>query len=89
MWNVDYFRQHGDALLRLSRAVGDPEVSARLQEMADEIRIMVSVAQVAGLAADIDRTARRGAASSSAEVVPLKTKEGRLPRRQAGSSSGP
>jgi hypothetical protein len=84
MWNIDYFRQHGDALLRLSRAVGDPEVSARLQEMADEIRILVSVAQVAGLAADFDRTARPSLASSPAEVVPFKTKEGRSARRQIG-----
>jgi hypothetical protein len=51
MWKAEYLRDHVEALKRLSRAASDPELSAKLQEMADEFRIMISVAAVADLAA--------------------------------------
>jgi hypothetical protein len=53
MLTAEHLRHHIDALLRLSRDAKDPAVSAKLQEMADELRIMVSVADVAELAADL------------------------------------
>jgi hypothetical protein len=55
MLQVEYLRHQSDALLRLSQEVEKSEVSAELQEMADELRIMVSVADVTSLAADLDR----------------------------------
>jgi hypothetical protein len=55
MLQVEYLRHQADALLRLSQEVEKSEVSAELQEMADELRIMVSVADVTSLAADLDR----------------------------------
>ena len=55
MLQVEYARHQSDDLLRLFQEVEKSEVSAKLQEMADELRIMVSVADVASLAADLDR----------------------------------
>jgi hypothetical protein len=53
MLTAEYLRHHIDALLRLSRDVRDPAVSAKLQVITDEFRIIVSVADVTGLAADL------------------------------------
>jgi hypothetical protein len=70
---AEYLRHHIDALLRLSRDVKDPAVSAKLQEMADEFRIIVSVADITGLAADLDRNSLPSVPpSATAEVVPFK-----------------
>ena len=55
MLQVEYLRNQSDALLRLSQVVEKSEVSEKLQEMADELRFMVSVAEVTSLAADLDR----------------------------------
>jgi hypothetical protein len=55
MLQVEYLRRQSDALLRLSQEVEKSEVSAELQEIADELRIIVSVADVTSLAADLDR----------------------------------
>jgi hypothetical protein len=55
MLQVEYLRHQSDALLRLSQRVEESEFSAELQEMADELRIMASVADVTSLAADLDR----------------------------------
>jgi hypothetical protein len=52
---VEHLRHQSDALLRLSQEVDKSEVSAELQEIADELRIIVSVADVTSLAADLDR----------------------------------
>ena len=59
MLQVEYLRHQSDALLRLSRGVEETEVSAKLREMADEFRIMVSVADVVGLATDLNRDGPR------------------------------
>ena len=53
MLSAEYLRHHIEVLLRLSREVRDPAVSAKLQVIADEFRIIVSVADVTGLAADL------------------------------------
>jgi hypothetical protein len=52
MLKPEYFRHHVGALLRLSRDVKDTALSERLQDMADEIRAMVSVDDVRVLAVD-------------------------------------
>jgi hypothetical protein len=49
----EYLRMHIDALLRLSHAARDRAVAIELREMADECRIMLSVANINELAADI------------------------------------
>ena len=48
---------HIDALLRLSHDAGDRAISAKLREMADEFRIMVSVADVSDFAAAVSKSA--------------------------------
>jgi hypothetical protein len=56
MLTAEYLRYHIDALLRLSRDTKDPAASAKLQEMADELRIIVSVSEIveiAGMAAGL------------------------------------
>ena len=55
MLQVEYLRHQADALLRLSQEVEKSVISGKLQEIADELRIMVSVADVTSLAADLDR----------------------------------
>ena len=50
MLSAEYLRYHIDALLGLSRGTKDPAASAKLQEMADELRIIVSVTEIAGCA---------------------------------------
>jgi hypothetical protein len=55
MLQVEYLRHQSDVLLRLSQEVEKSEVSAELQEIADELRIIASVADVTSLAADLDR----------------------------------
>jgi hypothetical protein len=42
MMPPEYLRKHIDALLRLSHDVKDRAVAAKLREMADECRIMLS-----------------------------------------------
>jgi hypothetical protein len=62
MLPTKYLLNHIEALLRLSHDVKDRAVSAKLQEMADEFRIMVSVADITDLAARL-----------SQNIVPLAT----------------
>lgn len=54
-----YFLDHIDALLLLSHDLDleDREVAAKLREMADELRMMISVADVADLAAALNDNA--------------------------------
>jgi hypothetical protein len=84
MLTPEYLRYHIDALLGLSHGVDDPVVSAKLAEMADELRIMVSVAAVAGLAADM-KTIAFPSLPRPAEVVPFKRQRS-PPARQRGRS---
>jgi hypothetical protein len=84
MLTPEYLRQHIDALLHLSDGVHDPVVSAKIAEMADELRIMVSVAAITGLAADI-KTIDLPSLPRPAEVVPFKRQD-RPPARQRGRS---
>ena len=51
MLPTNYLLNHIDALLRLSHDARDQVVSAKLREMADEFRIVVSVADISDFAA--------------------------------------
>jgi len=44
-------RDHADALKRLSGISREPAVAAKLEELVDELRIMISVAEISDLAA--------------------------------------
>jgi hypothetical protein len=55
MLSARYLRDHIDALIRLSHEVQDRAASAKLREMADELRIMVSVAAVTDLVATLHK----------------------------------
>jgi hypothetical protein len=89
MLTAEYLRHHIDALLRLSRDARYPAVSAKLQEMADELRIMVSVADVAELAADLKGNDIPSAPSPlpprPADIVPFKRQERRSARHRRRS----
>jgi hypothetical protein len=50
MLQVEHLRYQSDALLRLFQEVEKSDISAELQEIADELRIIVSVAAVTSLA---------------------------------------
>ena len=55
MLQTKYLLDHIDALLRLSHDAGDRVISAKLREMADEFRIMVSVADISNMAATLSK----------------------------------
>jgi hypothetical protein len=55
MLSTRYLLDHIDALIRLSHEVQDRTASANLREMADELRIMVSVADVTDLVATLHK----------------------------------
>jgi hypothetical protein len=57
MLPTKYLLNHIDALLRLSHDVRDRAASAKLREMADEFRIMVSVADITEFAAALNGNA--------------------------------
>ena len=77
MVQTEYLLNHIDSLLRLSYDVQDRAVSAKLREMADEIRIMVSVADIAGLAASLSKNASPpapiGASAAPSETLEVAT----------------
>jgi hypothetical protein len=57
MLPAKHLLNHIEALLRLSHDAKDRAVSAKLREMADEFRIMVSVADVTDFAAELSQKA--------------------------------
>src|SRR5215472_3430372 len=76
MLSTSYLLDHIDALIRLSQEVQDRMASAKLREMADELRIMVSVADVTDLVATLRKN-----------VVPeLASAKQKLPRTTSAKS---
>jgi hypothetical protein len=59
---LEHLRKHIDALLALSYDVKDPEASARLRELADECRLMLSLADISELSAGLARKSGSGGA---------------------------
>ena len=53
MMHLEYLRKHVDALVALSHDAKDRAVSARLRELADECRIMLSLADVSEVVAGV------------------------------------
>jgi hypothetical protein len=64
MVSTRHLLDHIDALVRISHDIPDRAISAKLREMADELRILVSVADVAALASTL------GAAPALARPAP-------------------
>jgi hypothetical protein len=58
MMHLEYLRKHIDALLALSHDVRDPAVSAKLQELADGCRIILSSADIVDLVEGLKEEAR-------------------------------
>jgi hypothetical protein len=65
MVSTKYLLDHIDGLLRLSHDAKDRAISAKIREMADELRIMISVADVTDWAATLS------SASASSVAVPV------------------
>jgi hypothetical protein len=80
MLQTKYLLDHIDALLLLSHDVKDRAVSAKLREMADELRIMVSVADITDLAAALNPNALPSA-SGSIGPGPVSSRTLRVPRK--------
>jgi hypothetical protein len=77
---------HIEALLRLSRDVKDRAISAKIREMADELRILISVADVSDLAAGLSSASVAVSASNEMVTALYETKPKRR-RRQKESAS--
>jgi hypothetical protein len=56
MMHLEYLRKHIDALVALSHDVKDRAVSARLRELADECRIMLSLADVSEVVTGVNKS---------------------------------
>jgi len=57
MLQTEYLLNHIDALLRLSHEIKERAVSAKLRQLADELRIAVSVTDIADVAATLNHGA--------------------------------
>jgi hypothetical protein len=68
MSQARHLRDHVDALTRLSRHVKEPE---DLQEIADELRIMASVAYVVNFAATLDQNVGAKVSDLTSHDAPL------------------
>jgi hypothetical protein len=64
-----YLLDHIDALLLLSHDVRDRAIAARLREMADEFRIMVSVADISNLAATLSKNSAPAAPLAPSDAI--------------------
>jgi hypothetical protein len=53
----EFLRRHIDDLVALSHNTKDRAVSGRLRELADECRIMLSLADISDLAAGLNKNA--------------------------------
>jgi hypothetical protein len=74
---------HIDALLRLSHDAGDRAISAKLRQLADEFRIMVSVADISDFAATVSKGATPTAPASDVIGPDAGAKAAPTPARDA------
>jgi hypothetical protein len=72
---------HIEALLRISHDVKDRAISAKLREMADELRILISVADVTNLAATFGPTPPVAPAAPNEMVAALYESKPKRKRR--------
>ena len=87
MVSTKYLLDHIEALLRLSHDVKDPEISAKIREMADELRIMIAVADVADLAAILSSASSVAVPVSNEIVTALYETKPKRRRRAKESAS--
>jgi hypothetical protein len=83
---------HIEALLRLSHDVKDRAISAKIREMADELRILISVADVTDMAATLSSTSSVAVPDSNEIVTALygtKPKRRRRAKEGASDASSP
>jgi hypothetical protein len=81
MLPAKHLLNHIEALLRLSHDARDRAVSAKLREMADEFRIMVSVADVTDFAAELSQKAVPAATVDQGPLFTRQRSDGGLRRR--------
>jgi hypothetical protein len=92
MVSTKHLLDHIEALLRLSHDVKDPAISAKIREMADELRILISVADVTELAATLSRASSVAVPLSNEIVAALygtKPKRRRRAKERASDASSP
>ena len=70
MLRAELLRDHLEALRRVSRVSNEPAVAQRLELLADELRIMISVAAVTDLASEQETPARKALAPPHAAAAP-------------------
>ncbi len=78
---------HIAALLRLSDDIEDRAISAKIREMADELRILISVADVTDLAAVLSNASSAAAPASNEFVTALYETKPKRRRRATESAS--
>ena len=84
MVSTKYLLDHIEALLRLSHDAKDPAISAKIREMADELRIMISVADVTDLAAILSNASSAATPVANEMVTAL---YGTKPKRRRAKES--
>jgi len=89
MLSTRYLLDHIDALIRLSHEVQDRAASAKLREMADELRIVLSVADVTDLVATLHKNVIPAASAlfGTHAVAPESARKS-CPELQVPSQSG-
>jgi hypothetical protein len=78
---------HIEALLRLSHDVKDRAISAKIRETADELRILISVADVTDLAAGLSNASSVAAPAPNEMVAALYGTKPKRRRREKESAS--
>jgi hypothetical protein len=71
MVQTKHLLDHIEALLRISHDISDRAIAAKLREMADELRILVSVADVANLAANFGTASLVAPAATVVQAAPV------------------
>ena len=87
MVSTKHLLDHIEALLRLSQDAKDPAISAKIREMADELRILISVADVADFAATLSSASSVAVPVSNELVTALYGTKPKRRRRAKASAS--
>jgi hypothetical protein len=87
MVSTKYLLDHIEALLRLSHEAKDRAISAKIREMADELRILISVADVTDFAATLSGASSVAAPISNEIVTALYGTKPKRRRRAKESAS--
>src|SRR3984893_2581321 len=92
MVSTKFLLDHIEGLLRLSHDAKDRAISAKIREMADELRIMVSVADVTDWAATLSSASSVAGPVSNEIITALygtKPKRRRRAKESASDASSP